>query len=539
MPRRFAVAALLVLGFVVPLLSPLIQLISCRSWSAWTEWDRLLVLAGNTAGLCGLTLLLAVPPGLVLAILLFRTDLPARRFLRSTLGICLFVPLPLFALAWQSLGGGWRPWTQGLVFAAAVHAAAGLPWIVWLAGLGLTRVDPELEDDAATTLSGWQVLCRISLPRAAASIGLAIVLVALQSAGEITVTDMVVVRTFAEEVYTQFVVSTRNGLGRAIVIALPAVVAAAIAVGFLVSRWANQFAVQVPARTPRVWQLGKSRWPAFLLVAAVVGGYALVPLLSLLRQAGGGSDWTTRRLTLEIQRAAGLHWPMLLESVVWAVAAGMICAWLALAASRLAVDRAAFRWLLFALTAALWAVPGPVIGFGLKETIEWLMDVEDVLLAWTSLRPIRLMLYELSTPAPVLWAHVLRLFPYAVALIWPAVRDVPRDLRETVRMDGAGDWGEFRHVIWPAVRGAFWVAVIAVAALALGELAASKLVQVPGRQTFVQELFNQMHYGATATTAALALTLLLPFFAVWPILAAGWRSRLSLSIQRGESPSRH
>ena len=42
----------------------------------------------------------------------------------------------------------------------------------------------------------------------------------------------------------------------------------------------------------------------------------------------------------------------------------------------------------------------------------------------------------------------------------------------------------------------------------IGELAASKLVQVPGRQTFTQELFNQMHYAATATTAALALVLL-------------------------------
>jgi ABC-type Fe3+ transport system permease subunit len=85
------------------------------------------------------------------------------------------------------------------------------------------------------------------------------------------------------------------------------------------------------------------------------------------------------------------------------------------------------------------------------------------------------------------------------------VRDVPRDLREAARVDGATSWQEFRAVGWPAVRRSWGTAVLVVAALAMGELSTSKVVQVPGRQTFVQELFNQMHYAATATTASLAL----------------------------------
>ena len=157
------------------------------------------------------------------------------------------------------------------------------------------------------------------------------------------------------------------------------------------------------------------------------------------------------------------------------------------------------------MAVALWAVPGPVLGFGLKEAIDRLMDVEDVVLAWTSARPVRAVLYDLSTPLPVLWAHVARLFPYAVAVIWPSVCDVPRDLREAAWVDGATPRVEFRRVIWPATRGSFAVAAVAVTALALGELAASKIVQVPDRLTFAQELFAQMHYAATATTAALAL----------------------------------
>jgi iron(III) transport system permease protein len=536
MPRR-ALFAVLLLGILgVPLILPFFELASPQSWSAWSEGRRILHLAATTIGLCSLTLLFALPPGLVLAVLLFRTDLPARRLFQIVLGVCLFVPLPLFALGWQSVGGGgWRPWTQGIGFAALIHAAAALPWVTWLVGLGLRRVEPELEEDALTGLPAWQVLPRVSMRRCAPSIGLATVWVALQTAGEITVTDMAIVRTFAEEVYTQFVASSLDGLGRAVAIALPPTILAIAIVGGLIGRWAARLAVVVPARPPRIWELGSARWTLFAAVLVAILVYSIVPLGSLVRQAGGGENWTADRLALELRRAVALHWTMVLDSIAWAFAAGVLAAGLALVASIAAVDSRLFRRLLFVLAIGLWVVPGPVLGFGLKGTIEQLMDVEDALLAWTSARPIRLVLYELSTPAPVLWSHVLRLFPYAAAIAWPAVRDVPRDLRESARMDGAGAWGEFRCVVWPATRGAFWTATVAVSALALGELAASKLVQVPGRQTFAHELFNQMHYGATATTAALAIVQLLPAIAACFVLGRWLDPREGESIKRRES----
>jgi len=54
--------------------------------------------------------------------------------------------------------------------------------------------------------------------------------------------------------------------------------------------------------------------------------------------------------------------------------------------------------------------------------------------------------------------------------------------------------------------------VIAVAALSLGEVSASKLVNPPSRGAFVLRLFDQMHYGAETTVAALALMPLVPAF---------------------------
>jgi len=527
MSRRLLITVLLagLLGY--PLALPLAQLLHRGSWSVWWEADRIAELALNTFALCGFVLLFVMPTGVTLAILLYRTDLPARRLLRAVLAIALFVPLPLFALAWQAAGGGgWRPWTQGMLPAAFVHAAAALPWVVWLTGLGLSRVEPELEEDALTAVSAGRVLWRVSLRRAAPAIGLSAVWVVLQAAGEITVTDVAVVRTFAEEVYTQFVTGGRDSLGQAVAVSLPMSALAIAMVAVLVRRWEGRLAVGASARPPLVVPLGRWRRPVFVVVLVGILVYSAIPVASLIWQAAGGDSGSVERLGVEVRRAVHLHLPMVLESLLWAVAAGVLGAALALLSSWAAVDSRWMRRLLFILAIGLWAVPGPVLGFGLKEAIERLMDLEDVLLGWTTARPVRAVLYELSTPLPVLWAHLARLFPYAVAIVWPAVRDVPRDLREAARTDGANAWGEFRHVVWPATRGAAVVAAVAVTALALGELAASKLVQVPGRQTFAQELFMQMHYAATSTTAALALLQL-----TLALLAGGlaaWCARRSL-----------
>jgi ABC-type Fe3+ transport system permease subunit len=248
----------------------------------------------------------------------------------------------------------------------------------------------------------------------------------------------------------------------------------------------------------------------FVVVLITVFAHSILPWISLLRQAGGGEDWSFHRLAIELNRAMSLHALLIADSMLWAVVAGICVSILAVGASWLALDSRGFRLVLFITVIALWCVPGPVLGFGLKETINWLMDGEDFLLAWTTARPIRTVLYDFSTPFPVMWAHIARFFPYAVAIVWPAVRDISLDLREASRVDGANNWIVLRRVIWPASRRAFWTSVLVVTAFSVGELSTSKLVQVPGRPTYVQELFSQMHYGSTATTAALALVLLVP-----------------------------
>lgn len=109
---RLTIAAFL-LGFVaVPLAAPLGLLASDPSaWRAWAEAPRLLLLARNTLFLIAGTLSLAMPLGVVVAVLLYRTDLPGRHLWRLLMVLTLFVPLPLFTSGWQTVfgSGGWLP----------------------------------------------------------------------------------------------------------------------------------------------------------------------------------------------------------------------------------------------------------------------------------------------------------------------------------------------------------------------------------------------------------------------------------------------
>ena len=111
---RLAVAVALALLVALPLAVPLAQLLAApAAWQAWAEAGRPLGLARNTALLVAGTLALSLPAGVVGAVLLYRTDLPLRRWLRLLVLLTLFVPLPLFTSGWQAVvgSGGWLPLT--------------------------------------------------------------------------------------------------------------------------------------------------------------------------------------------------------------------------------------------------------------------------------------------------------------------------------------------------------------------------------------------------------------------------------------------
>ncbi len=472
-------------------------------------------MARETIRLVLTTEAIALPLGIALALLLFRTDLPGRRIWLFILALAAFVPTPLLATAW--LGGfgdigrsqvlGSSPWLVGRFAAAFVHAAAVLPWIVWIVGLGLLAVEPELEESASLDLPPWRVAWSVTLRRSLGAIAGAALAVAVLTAGDMTITDILAIRTYAEEAYLQF--GLGKGPGAAAATALPPLVV----LGALLVAAATWLLRSDPARLAsaatqaQVWQLGRWRLAAGLAVALILGSVIGLPLYSLVWQAGrvGGNArlyaaprWSPAGFGGTLAKAVSevigpsLRKPWrgpLGASLVWgslgaagAVALGWSLAW---------ACRKPGPWrgiTAFAVALAL-ATPGPIAGMAL-------------VLAYHGFRPI----YD--SPAIIVLAYVMRTWPYALLLLWPAVRSLPPEYFEAAELDGCGPPGQVRRIALPLTLGAIGLAWGAAFVLTIGELPAAYLATPPGHTSLTLRIWDKLHIPPESSLAGFVLVTL-------------------------------
>jgi len=89
-------------------------------------------------------------------------------------------------------------------------------------------------------------------------------------------------------------------------------------------------------------------------------------------------------------------------------------------------------------------------------------------LSVTGSSTLALILWYGPSPVPLWWADLIRFFPCAVAILWPVVRQTPRELREAVRVDGGTPGQELGRVVWPLHTDAVLRAALAVGVLTLG-----------------------------------------------------------------------
>ncbi len=277
-----------------------------------------------------------------------------------------------------------------------------------------------------------------------------------------------------------------------------------------------------------VFHLGRWRRPATFLVAVVSAALFGLPLASLIRRAGlSGSPelWSLPTVVHSLAVVGRAEMWVLFQSLLVAVLAGGMCAALALVVCWACLTTPWLRTAALVLMAVAWSLPGPIVGLGLKETIYGILQVADrPSESQTSVRSpkdtidgvspvtgssrLATVLWHGPSPAPLVWVDLIRFFPFAMALLWPVVRQSPPELRDAARMDGATPGQELGRVTWPVFAGATLRAALVVGVLTLGELSAGKLVATPGWPGYAQTIFEQMHFGVRNDLAARCLWLL-------------------------------
>ncbi len=497
--------------------------------------DRLRGLLINSTLLALGALAISIPLGTFLAVAIAKTTLRGRRLLEGSLIALLFVPLYVQAAAWQATAGqhGWltdHHWLAGWKGAIWVHGVAAIPWVVLLVVAALRKVPRELEEEALQDAPPWQVLWRVSLPRAGAGIAAASLWVTVICFSEITVTDLFQVRTFAEEIYTAASLGTLDQLAietnppialqlDASQLDAPQLAANDLWLGTLTvvllvfaaltTVW-NRVPVTnlvSPADAWR-WPLRRSHWglalAVWLLVAIVVGA----PLLSLLGKAGAQITQSEGVVVLNwsAAKAARLIFDSPWEhrrELGWSLSIGSLAA---CAATTLAIVLAwalRTRRLPLLPTALLlslgFAIPGPLLGVWLIRCLNHSQDSLLAPLTWC---------YDHTILAPVL-AQFLRALPLATLIISAQFASLPQDTLDSAQTEGAGWWRQLLSIAlpwsWPAIAAAAVMALI----VAIGDLAATLLVAPPGVSTLSVRIFGLLHYGAEDRVSALCLMLAL------------------------------
>ncbi len=477
----------------------------------------------NTLWLVAVTLAISIPIGTVLAVALARTDARLRRIVAVALGIMLVVPLYLHAAGWEAGFGmsGWfteltaAPYRPGLLSgwrgAVWVHGMAAIPWVVLIVGTAVRFVEPELEEAALLDCSAWRVLRNVTLRRALPAIGVAAVWIAVGVATEMTVTDIfqtpgVGLRTYAEEIYTDFALGTEPGPppGAAIGVAVTGVLAAC---GLMLCLAAASWTPPT-ARTPLVFRLGRSRGLVslgLLLAAAAIFG---VPLVSLIVKAGESVTHTAAGFSrgwsagegvkILVQSPVRFRWEIGWSALIAVVAASAVLAiavpigWIARRRDGIGLLGKAAA---VSASAACLAVPGPLVGIGLI----WLFNHPDA--------PIRNFLYDRTILVAAI-GQAVRAFPLCMLIVWHALNTMPADLLEAAQLDGAGVWTRLVRIVFPLRWPALAIAWLAAFVVAIGELAATILAVPPGVTTLGVRISQLLHFNIQNELAGLCLILM-------------------------------
>lgn len=453
------------------------------------------LLLGNSlfvsAGTTGLALLAAVP----LAFMLVRMRLPMKRLFGAIVIGCAVLPLHIYVAAWvgalgiQTIPGTLFRLTNTGTFmplwnAVLIGGLAKVPLATLLVGLSLWGMRPETEEAAWLDTSRLGVLRHVVLRHVGGGLMFAGSILFGLSLGEIAVTDILSIRTLAEEAYILFQLTLNP---QAVVVA-----GSLIFLPILIP-WITLLCLKTTGQSATDEAVNNSESAVFRQVSVPVRGIAIAFIICAMLGICGIPMMTFIRLLLRhggiIQGVANLADEYVFSLVVSGAAALLSTAM----AFPLVFGCNGSRWGAGLTGIALGGlfVPGAVTGIALVKIFN---------------QPgIMGLIY--SSPVILVIGQFLRYFPLSLLLLWVFLRAVPKQYEQMAIVDGASAKDVLLRVYLPICIKPVIISAIVVFLWCLGDLDASLIICPPGTTTLSIRMFTMLHFGVYGDVAMACLML--------------------------------
>jgi iron(III) transport system permease protein len=488
LPWMKAAALLITLLALLPL--PFI------AWVAWqTGWETSLGLVfrhrvGELLTNTVLLVVLAVPLSMALAVVLAwlteYSDLPGRRLWAWLCVAPLAVPAFVHSYAWVTL----VPGLEGLFAGVLISVVAYFPFLYLPVAATLRRLDPALEDAAASLgFTPWRVFFRVVLPQLRLALCGGALLVGLHLLAEYGLYVFVRFDTFTTAIVDQYQ-STFNGPA-ATMLAAVLVACCLLLLGLeALARGRGRYSRvgSGAARQIEPVRLGRMTIPCLLLPAFTALLSLGVPLLTIGRWlvVGGAGIWQPGTIGLALG-----------QTLVLASLGGVLTTLIAIPMAWLSIRAPGhLQRVLEGSNYIVGSLPGVVVALAL------------VTITVRAVYP----LYQ--TIATILLAYALMFLPRALISLRASIAQAPVELEQA-----AGSLGRPpARALWATtIRLAAPGAAAGMAMVSLGimnELTATQMLAPNGTRTLAMAfwaLSGELDYAAAAPYALIMVLISLPF----------------------------
>ncbi len=526
-PKRvvliFAASVLVVIG-LLPLVVMLLRSVSVDGQFSLLAYKDVLtsrtqwVLLKHSLVLSSLTALLTTVVGMLLGILLAKTDLPFRRVFALLFTIPLLVPPYITAVSWSLLLGRegllarflspvaaeWiSNWLFDLPGCVLVLFSTFLPIVMLLTMTFLKTINPRLEE-AGKIVCAWPgVLKGITIPLVLPGVLLAALLVFLLTLGEFGVPTFLRYNVFPVETFTQFSAFYDFRAATAAAVPLAAITLLVLLVERIFLRKKTYEVKLASAGNGTLMiPLGRARQGCLLAVSALCFFIVILPMLVLILQS------TSLDAYVQALTRGG---DSLLRSLSYAVIGASVLSVLGFFLGYLIHTKALSFWrTIDSLTLFLFALPSTLMGIGL-------------VLLWN--RPSTNLIY--ATPTIIIFGYIAQYTALTSRITASALTQIPASMEEAAQIAGAGWLRRAALIVVPLARRGLLAGWLVGYIFCLRDTGISMMVYPPGHDTFPVRIFTLMANGSVDFIAALCVIMVGATLVPLGLLLVLFRRRLA------------